>query len=92
MLLQGPGQILTFERSTDIISPSYSKICFAVAVVEAIADETAAIILFVGWLAGCLAGCLLAWLACWLAGLAGLLVGLVACNNNINYRCHFLLL
>jgi hypothetical protein len=36
VLLQGPGQILTFERSTDIISPSYSKICFVVVEVAVV--------------------------------------------------------
>jgi hypothetical protein len=63
--LQGPGQNLTFERSTDIISPLYSKICFAVAVVSVLAAVAAVVVadiilLLAGWLAGLLAG----WLAC----------------------------
>jgi hypothetical protein len=59
VLLQGPGQNLTFERSADTISPSYSKICF-------VAVEVAVVIAgWVGWL-GWLAGF---WLAgFWLAG------------------------
>ena len=75
MLLQGPGQILTFERSTDIISPSYSKICFTVAAVAAVAALAVVVIILlllafrlaVGWLAGLLACWLAGWLVGWLA-------------------------
>jgi len=59
VLLQGPGQILTFERSTDIILPSYSKICFTVAVVAAVAVVVIILLLLACWLVGLL--------ACWLA-------------------------
>ena len=81
MLLQGPGQILTFERSTDIISPSYSKICFTVAVLAALA-ALAVVVIILLLLAGLLAAGLLLAFRLAVGLLAGLLAGLLLTGSQ----------
>ena len=96
MLLQGPGQILTFERSTDIISPSYSKICFTVATVSALAAVAVVVIiclllaglLLAGWLAGLLAGWLVGSQSIWWA--SNILICLINFYRISVFLEHFL--